>query len=301
MTHSPVRPRQGIPPGHPGWKRDPVLIERLMPIWGWFYQNYFRVQTSGWEHIPAIGQVLFVGSHNGGLATPDLPMILYDWFRRFGTGRRVYGLTHAHVWRAYPLLADIAARVGAIPFHARQALAVLEAGDSLLVYPGGGQDAFRPHRLRGRIHFQGRTGFVRLAIWYGLPVVPLISWGSHDSLYVIEDCYPLASHLHQQGWPWLMSLDPQVMPIYLGLPWGLALGPVPNIPWPVTIYTRVCAPVHFDRSGRSASRDRAYVQGCYERVVVTMQRQLDSLRRNARAHGCEDTPPGLSGGWRGAG
>ncbi|QEY31091.1 acyltransferase family protein [Synechococcus sp. RSCCF101] len=268
---------------HPGWRRDEVLIERLMPLWGWFYRHYFRVQTSGWEHVPASGQVLFVGSHNGGLATPDLPMMLYDWFRRFGTERRVFGLTHAQVWRAYPLMADVAARVGAIPFHARQALAVLEAGDSLLVYPGGGQDAFRPHRMRGRIHFHGRTGFLRLAIWHGLPVVPLISWGSHDSLYVIEDCYPLVRGLHERGMPWPLGLDPQVFPLYLGLPWGLAVGPLPNLPLPAQIHTRVCPPITFERSGHEASRDRAYVQRCYLQVEEAMQQQLDGLRQEVEA------------------
>ncbi len=251
-----------------------------MPLWGWFYRHYFRVSTSGWEHVPPSGQVLFVGSHNGGLATPDLPMFLFDWFRRQGMERRVYGLTHARVWQAYPVLADLAAGVGAIPFFPRQAMAVLRAGDSLLVYPGGGQDAFRPHRLRGRIHFGGRTGFLRLAIWHGVPLVPLISWGSHDTLYVIDDCYPLAERLHRRGLPWLLGLDPEVMPLYLGLPWGLVLGPLPNLPLPVRIHTRVCAPIHLPRSGYAASRDRAYVQECYERVVEAMQRQLDTLRRD---------------------
>lgn len=270
---------------HPGRHRDPALIRRLMPLWGWLYRHYFRVRTSGWEHVPASGQLLFVGSHNGGLATPDLPMFLYDWFLRFGLERRVYGLAHARVWQAYPLLAELAGRVGAIPFYPRQAQAVLEAGDSLLVYPGGGQDAFRPHRLRDRIHFGGRTGFLRLAIWHGLPVVPLISWGSHDTLYVIEDCYPLARRLHERGMPWLLDLDPEVMPLYLGLPWGLAVGPLPNIPLPSRIHTRVCPPIHLARSGYRASRDRGYVQECYRQVVDTMQSELDRLRVEASRAG----------------
>ncbi len=173
----------------------------------------------------------------------------------------------------------ISARVGAVPFHGRRALALLEEGASLLVYPGGGQDAFRPHRLRHRIHFQGRTGFLRLAIWHGLPIVPLISWGSHDTLLVLEDLYPLARRLHERGMPWLLGLDPEVMPLWLGLPWGLALGPVPNIPLPVKMHTRVGRPIHFARHGLEASRDRAYVRRCYGEVVARMQEDLDVLRR----------------------
>ncbi|MFQ6537818.1 MULTISPECIES: lysophospholipid acyltransferase family protein [Aphanothece] len=268
-----------LPP--PALRRDPGVIRRLMPVWEWFYRHYFRVRTSGWEHMPSQGQVLLVGSHNGGLATPDLPMFLVDWIRRYGVQRQVYGLTHAKVWKAYPGMAELAARVGAVPFHPRQALAVLRQGHSLLVYPGGGEDAFRPHRLRDRIHFRGRTGFIRLALWQELPVMPLISWGAHDTLVVLEDCTAQARRLHALGMPWLLGLDPEVFPLYLGLPWGLGVGPLPNLPLPAAIHTRVCAPVVFPRTGYEASRDRGYVQACYEQVVAHMQGELDRLAAEA--------------------
>ena len=129
---------------HRWQRRDPDLIRRLMPFWGWLFHHYFRVVSDGWEHIPPEGQLLFVGSHNGGLAAPDMHMVMYDWFRRFGLKRRVLGLAHPKVWMGYPPLADLASRTGAIPYHPRLALAALEQGESLLVYPGGGQDTFRP-------------------------------------------------------------------------------------------------------------------------------------------------------------
>jgi 1-acyl-sn-glycerol-3-phosphate acyltransferase len=265
----------------PGAERDPRVIQQLIPIWEWLYRHYFRVETSGWERIPPEGQLMLVGSHNGGLATPDLPMLMLDWFRRMGLERRVYGLAHPKVWQVFPQAAALAARTGAIPFYPRHAMAVLERGDSLLVFPGGGQDAFRPHRLRGRIHFGGRTGFIRLALWHGVPIVPLISWGSHDTLIVLEDCYKPMRRWHERGMPWLFGIDPEVFPLYLGLPWGLAVGPLPNLPLPARIHTRVCPPIQFDRHGHEASRDRAYVQECYARVVNEMQVQLDDLARVA--------------------
>jgi 1-acyl-sn-glycerol-3-phosphate acyltransferase len=264
----------------PWLQRDPQRIRQLMPVWAWLYRHYFRVQTSGWEQLDANDQVLVVGSHNGGLASPDLPMAAYDWFRRFGTDRPIYGLAHAKLWQGYPWVAKEVARVGAIPYTPRNAMAVLDRGHSLLIYPGGGQDAFRPHRQRDRIHLAGRTGFLRLAIWYGLPIVPLISWGSHDTLIVLDDLYPLARRLHALGMPWVLGVDPEVLPVYLGLPWGLALGPLPNLPLPVPIHTRVCAPIRLERTGHAASRDKPYVQACYLQVVAAMQAELDQLIRS---------------------
>ncbi len=253
-----------------------------MPYWEWFYRYYFRVKTDGWAHIPPKGQFLFVGSHNGGLAAPDMFMMIYDWFRRFGTERLVYGLMHPKVWLAFPQMAALAEQVGAIAAHPRMAIAALEKGASVLVYPGGPQDVFRPHCQRDKIYFAGRKGFIKLALHFGVPIIPVISHGAHDTLFVVSDCYQQAKQLHELGMPWLLNLDPEVFPIYFGAPWGLAVGPLPNFPLPAPIYTRVCPPIIFGRTGRKAVRDRSYVDACYDLVVTRMQRQLDELVDSVR-------------------
>lgn len=266
-------------------RRDPALIRALMPLWAWGERYYFRVRSSGWQGLPA-GQALYISNHSGGLAAPDMHMLIHGWYRRFGLERPVRGLAHPKLWRVYPLLAELATRVGAIPGHARLAEAALQAGESLLIYPGGAQEAFRPHRQRGRIAFQGRTGFVRLAIAHGLPLVPVVSWGSHDSLLVLEDLYPLARALQRRGVPaWPQALDPEVLPLFLGLPWGIALGPVPNLPLPARIDLDLGEPIRIARSGVEASRDKRFVREVYGLVEQRMQAQLDRLRQDVE-RGC---------------
>ncbi|MBN3875983.1 MULTISPECIES: lysophospholipid acyltransferase family protein [unclassified Nostoc] len=263
-----------------GWsldERDPKFIESLMPLFGFLYHYYFRVQTSGWENIPPQQKVLLVGSHNGGLAAPDMAMMMYDWFRRFGVEKPVYGLMHPKAWQVSTPLAQMAAKAGAIIAHPKMAYTALRSGASVLVYPGGAEDVFRPHYLRNKIYLAGRQGFIKLALRENVPIVPVISWGAHDTLIVIADCYKVVQQLHEWGMPWLLGIDPEVFPIYLGLPWGLAIGPLPNIPLPVPIYTRVCPPIVFERYGREAASDRYYVDKCYELVVSQMQQELDNL------------------------
>ncbi len=266
----------------PGWsldERDPRFIELLMPLWGWLYHHYFQVRTSGWEHIPTDKNVLLVGSHNGGMAVPDMFMIMYDWFRLFGTDRPVYGLMHSYVWKVTPPIANLAAKTGAIIAHPKVASAALKQKATVLVYPGGASDMFRPHQMRDRIHFAGRQGFIKLALRSEVPIVPMISVGAHDTLIVLADFYEILQQLHAWGMPWLFGLDPEVFPVYLGLPWGLAIGPLPNIPLPVPIQTRVCPPIVFEHYGVAAARDRVYVQACYDLVVDQMQQELDNLRQ----------------------
>jgi 1-acyl-sn-glycerol-3-phosphate acyltransferase len=157
------------------------------------------------------------------------------------------------------------------------ALAALDRDASLLVYPGGAQDVFRPFHQRDQIQLGDRKGFVKIALQRHLPIVPAVSWGAHDTLLVLADIYPLMAQLHGRGMPWLLGIDPEVFPIYLGLPWGLAIGPLPNIPWPQPITTRVGAPIYFDRYGAEAARDRAYVDACYAQVCHHMQQDLNRL------------------------
>ncbi|NJR69056.1 MAG: acyltransferase family protein [Synechococcales cyanobacterium CRU_2_2] len=267
------------PPPDPWLGRRRVeFIQQCLPLWEWLYRHYFRVETQGWQHVPPAGQsALFVGSHNGGLASPDTVMMMVDWFRRFGPERPIYGLMHPKVWQASPPLAAIAEWCGAIEAQPKLAIAALQSGASVLVYPGGSRDVFRPHRDRGKIQLAGHQGFIKIALRQQVPIIPVISSGAHDTLIVLEDLYPLVKQLNQWGMPWLMGIDPEVFPVYLGLPWGLGIGPIPNLPLPVPIKTQVCAPIMFEWYGREAAQDRSYVQNCFERVQQEMQQALDRL------------------------
>jgi 1-acyl-sn-glycerol-3-phosphate acyltransferase len=266
-----------------GWsleERNISVIQSLMPVWEWLYRYYFRVQTEGWHHIPPEGKMLIVGSHNGGSASPDTSMFMYDWFRRFGYDRPAYGLMHPLAWKlawSVPNLARLAARVGAIMAHPKMAIAALQNDAAVLVYPGGAEDMFRPHTMRDRIYFAGRKGFIKLALREEVPIVPAISYGAHDTLIILGDFYKQALQLHEWGVPLFFEPAMGVFPIYLGLPWGLGIGPLPNIPFPVQIHTRVCAPIVFERYGREAACDRDYVDACYETVCTQMQGELDNL------------------------
>lgn len=263
-----------------GWsleERDPKTITALMPSWELLYRYYFRVKTDGWHHIPSNERVLLVGSHNGGVAAPDMIMTMYDWFRHFGTERLVYGLMHPCVWKVNPGLARLAEKTGAIVAHPKMALAAFEKGASVLVYPGGAKDLYRPYWQRHQINFADNKGFIKLALRTGVPIVPVISKGAHDTLIILGDLYDFLQQFNQWGMPWLWDADPEVFPVYLGLPWGLGIGPLPNIPFPVQIHTRICQPIVFENYGRKFASDRDYVNACYELVRTQMQQELDLL------------------------
>ncbi len=263
-----------------GWSlndRNPQIIEQLMPFFGWIYQYYFRVKTDGWENIPKTGKVLLIGSHNGGLAAPDTVMMTYDWFKKFGTQRLAYALMEPKIWQFLPGLARLATQVGTIQPHPNLARKALQRDAAVLIYPGGASDVFRPYSLRNKIYFSQHKGFIKLALEEEVPIIPFISYGAHSTLIVLADIYPQLQQLHRLGMPWLGDIDPGVFPIYLGLPWGIAVGPWPNIPLPIKFHTRVCPAIVFERYGKQAAHHREYVQECYNLVCNLMQQELDRL------------------------
>ncbi|NJN75547.1 MAG: glycerol acyltransferase [Synechococcaceae cyanobacterium RL_1_2] len=263
---------------HSGWSlegRDPEEIRKLMPWWRWFYEHYFHVTSSGWEHLDPDRATLIVGSHNGGLAAPDMIMFMYDWFKHFGVEKPAYGLVHPYMWKFYRWLADSSVKTGGIVAHPTMGIKSLEAGYPTLVYPGGAQDVFRPYWDRHKINFAGRRGFIKLALRQGVPIVPVISTGAHETIIVLAEFADWIRQLQQLTKPPApFNFDPQVFPIYLGLPWGIGIGPLLNWPAPNKITLRICPPITFNRVGRDASRDRAYVDECYYIVKHAMQKSL---------------------------
>ncbi len=263
-------------PGRSFDKRDPAFIKMMMPVWDWLYRNYFRVETGGWHNMPE-GKTLVVGSHNGGLTSPDLGMFLFDWFKRYGTGRLMYGLMHREMWRGNRLAAEQAEKLGAVEAHPKVAFEAFNRGASVLVFPGGGIDVFRPFHQWDKIHFAERRGFIKLALREGVPITPLVSVGAHHTLYVLADLAPVMQELIKKGMPWPFP-NPEVLPIYLGAPTGLTVGPLPNIPIPRKIYTRVGKPIVLDedpKPGKSYKRD--FIEECYQRVLRAMQDEMNDL------------------------
>ena len=264
----------------PSWaldKRDPSFIEFLFPFWDWMYNNYFKVKSDGWSNIPK-EKVLLVGSHNGGLSSPDLQMIMYDWYRRFGTERPVYGLMHEKMWEGMPGIAYLVQKLGGIAAHPKVAMQAFEKGASILVFPGGSQDVFRPFSEWDKIQFADRKGFIKLALKESVPIVPIVTVGAHHTLIVLGDLYPVLKQLNNAGMPWPFGIEPEVYPLFIGAPWGLCAGPMLNIPFPVPIYTRVCSPIDLSKEGNQALwNDKEFVDHCYHKVKNEMQQQLDKL------------------------
>jgi len=252
--------------------RDPDFIRRHLRGFERLIDAWFAPEVDGLERVPD-GRALIVGTHNGGNMAPDMLCLMAAFWRRFGPERPAYGLAHDQVFRV-PMLGRLLSRLGAVPAGQERARALLERDATVLVYPGGDVDAFKPFRERHTVKFGGRTGFVRTALATGAPIVPVVSVGAHETVRVLGDGRGLARALGLKRWTRI-----EVLPVMLCLPWGVFLGPLEgHLPMPSKIRLRVLPPMKLAHPP-SAAGDDALVRALAEQVRSTMQAALDELAR----------------------
>jgi 1-acyl-sn-glycerol-3-phosphate acyltransferase len=156
--------------------------------------------------------------------------------------------------------------VAASPQNAGKAL---ESGAALLVYPGGDYEVHRPSWEANRVDFDGRKGFIRLALEQDVPIVPVVSIGGQETAFFLSRGETLARVLLLDR---LFRL--KVLPISLALPWGLNVGDMlGHIPLPAKITIEVLPPLQL----RKEFGSEPDVDEIYDHVIRTMQDTLDAL------------------------
>lgn len=248
--------------------RDPAFIDALMPRLD-IALRWFDPEVDGFEHLPATGPMLIVGNHSGGVFMPDFWAFLREWVRHRGSEEPLHSLGFDLIF-SLPGTGQFSRRIGCVPASQANADELLERGGAVLVYPGGDEDDYRPWTDRHRIDLRHHEGFVRLALRRQVPVIPLVSHGSHDSLIVVFRGDELA---HALG---LDRLRIHVLPLVVG-PLGMALLPAVGPPFPAKVISRICEPFDWSHYGPDAADDPEIVHRCYEEMHQRMQDTLDDL------------------------
>jgi 1-acyl-sn-glycerol-3-phosphate acyltransferase len=248
--------------------RDPACIENVMPVVR-VALRYFDPVVEGFDNLPRQGPFLVVGNHSGGIFMPDYWAFLSRWVEERGAREALYALGFDFLF-SIPGAGPLARRLGTVPASPQVASQLLRRGAAVMVYPGGDDDDYRPWTERHRIDFRGRSGFVRLALRHQVPVVPLVSHGSHDVIIVLARGDAFARRLG------LDRLRFSVFPVTLG-PAGIAPLQLLTWPLPAKVTTRVCEPMDWSHLGPDAADDPAILRRCYEETLGRMQANLDEL------------------------
>ncbi|MEZ4225176.1 MAG: lysophospholipid acyltransferase family protein [Polyangiaceae bacterium] len=253
--------------------RDPDMVDVVLDLARVIGERYFRYRVEGVDNVPARGPALLVGSHNGGLQTFDSLLTLIAIRDRFGVERAVHPLAHDLLFQA-PRLREVSEGLGILRADHEGALEAFRRGRLVLVYPGSDLDSTRPFKDRHRIELGGRTGFLKLALRASVPIVPVVSEGTHEQFIVLTRGDELARRLGIKRW-----FRAEAFPIVLALPWGIVPGYLPYLPLPAQTTVRFGPPIHLPQLGADATVDSHTLQECYRQVEHAMQRELDVLAR----------------------
>lgn len=185
---------------------------------GWLMDDYFRLESTGWENIPADGPAVLVANHSGAWGL-DAFILMKALARNLN---RTPHFPAAPVTFRFPVIGSYARKNGAFPLDPLLGLEHLNAGELVGVFPEGISGLEKPFRERYRLR-PFSPGFAVTAVRAGAPVVPV-------SIVGAEEAYPRLGQI-----PALARL--------LDLPW-FPLTPVFPLPskWLVTVGEAIPAP-----------------------------------------------------------
>lgn len=265
---------------------DSSLVRRVVRYVEPIVRRYFRGEVRGTEHLPA-GQTLIVANHDGGMLPVDGLLFGVEWHRHFDYGRRLHFLVHDMVLALFGPWQGGMRRLGCILADRHNLDAALDAGHSVMLYPGGSGETFRSFWDRKQISLGGRTGFIRHALRRRIPITPLVSVGAHETFFVLWRGGWLAEKLGLRR-----RFRADVCPIVAGLPFGIWCGAgIPHFPLPAKLTMQVLPPIDLHqevsaRLGREVNEadldNEALIQQCFHRVREAMQTALTGLYAERR-------------------
>lgn len=248
--------------------RDPDYIRQTLPALRAMSDVYHRGEVRGLENIPAEGPVLLVGNHSGGTLIADTFVFGQAFYDHFGPERLFHQLAHDLVF-VVPGIRALLQPYGTVPASPDNMREALRRGAALLVYPGGDHESYRPSWKSAEIDFAGRTGFVRLALELGVPIVPVVAIGGQETALFLGQGQRVAQALRLDK-----RFRLKVAPVQLGPPLGVTFLDAPfRVPLPAKITISVLPPIDLE----SELGDAANPEAGYELVTATMQDALDEL------------------------
>jgi len=181
------------------------------------YRYWFRVETRDLQNLPAKGAVLLVGNHAGNTFAWDAAMLATACFLEAEPPRLARGLAEYYLPQL-PFLNEMMVRAGSVVGTPENCAQLFARGECVMVFPEGARGAIKPYAQAYQLQRFG-LGFMRMALEFGVPILPVGIVGSEESSPGLYDSKLLARLVGAPGFP--------ITPTF---PW---LGPLGFVPLPV--------------------------------------------------------------------
>lgn len=238
---------------------DPEYDRKLRPVLDFLYARWFRVETTGIDHVPAAGRAVMVANHSGTVPF-DGVMLKTALLREHPQQRHLRWLTEDFI-QHFPFLGGAMNRLGAVRACQENAERLLANEELVAVFPEGLKGIGKLFADRYRLQRFGRGGFVKLALRSRAPLVPVAIVGA-------EETNPLLFRVEYLS----KALGLPYVPVTPTFP---ALGPLGLLPAPTKWRITVGEPIDLSSYGEGAAEDDLLVGRVADRVRATIQGMLD--------------------------
>jgi 1-acyl-sn-glycerol-3-phosphate acyltransferase len=148
----------------------------------WFPPHYV-----GLDDVDFSRPALWVANHTV-YGVLDAPMLVAEIYQRHGVLLRSLA-DRAHF--AVPAWRDMLAAGGCIVGTPENCSQLMQQGHHVLVFPGGGREVAKRKGEEHQLVWKNRTGFARMAIEHGYPIIPVAQLGADDALTITVDANDL--------------------------------------------------------------------------------------------------------------
>ena len=246
---------------------DRRFTETFEPLFEFLYAVWWRVETTGVEHVPDTGAGLVVVNHSGVLPYDGLMVKLA--VRHEHPARRDCRMLALDMFALLPVLAPLLAKSGSVRANPDNGERLLKKGELVGVFPEGVKGVGKPFKDRYKLARFGRGGFVRIALRAGAPIIPCAVVGA-------EEIHPMIANADWIGRPFGFPYFP-ITPTFP------ALGPLGLVPLPTKWSIDFADPLDLSRHGPEAADDPILVNRLSEEVRSTIQRMIDGRLARRRS------------------
>ncbi|MGD8623873.1 MAG: lysophospholipid acyltransferase family protein [Anaerolineae bacterium] len=240
------------------WGLDREFLDMLRPLLTLIYKAYWRVETSGLDHLSPSGGALLVANHSG--QVPWDAVVLATAVLDEHPAQRLVRALHGSWAARVPFLSALLARMGHTVSSVENGVRLLEQGDVVAVFPEGEAGLGKTFQNRYQLAPFEPT-FVQMALRAGTPIVPVSVVGAEETAITLARSKTLGRVV---GLPYV--------PITTTFPW---LGLLGLVPLPTKWYIDFGQPIPAEGYGPGADTNLVLAAQLADRVRHAVRSQLD--------------------------
>lgn len=212
-------------------------------------ERYHRVEVEGLENVPRRGSVLIAPNHPS-CAGFDGALVGYSILK--SKLRRPRFMTVWKPFEAFPRLLRLADQLGLIRNSFDSGVQALKRKQLLVLFPEGEWGAFKPFSERYQLQ-RFRSGFVRMAVLTGTPIVPCVIIGAEET------------HINLGQFKFGRKLKNMLLPIPLNL-----------FPLPAKWKIKFLTPVDLSGYSKRDAHDSRKMKELAQSIQARMQSEIES-------------------------